>query len=111
MPPIEVWTSDDTGTMVLMPESPDPDAPHGVAPQADAHGRQPPAPEPTHADELRALRTMIESRDQERAAREAQRDTQLATMERLVRGEDLTPPAATTPAAPVRATVRGLCQP
>ena len=99
--PIEVWTSDDTGTMVLMPESPDPDAPHGVAPQADAT-EAPPAPESTHADELRALRTMIESRDQERAAREAQRDTQLATMERLVRGEDLTPPAATTPAAPVR---------
>ena len=98
---IEVWTSDETGTMVLMPESPDPDAPHGGAPQADAPQTHA-APEPTHADELRALRTMIESRDQERAAREAQRDTQLATMERLVRGEDLTPPAATTPAASVR---------
>ena len=40
--PIEVWTSDDTGTMVLMPESPDPDAPHGAAAQADAHRRTPP---------------------------------------------------------------------
>jgi hypothetical protein len=98
--PIEVWTSDETGTMVLMPESPDPDAPHGGGEQAPAPDAAP-APEPTHAAELRALRTMIESRDQERAAREAQRDTQLATMERLVRGEDLTPPAATTPAATV----------
>ena len=108
---IELWGSDEAGHLMLLPDpSPERTEPRATATppgepplaQDPAPAREPaPPPEPTHADELKALRTMIEQRDQERAAREAQRDTQVQTIERLVRGEDLTPPKDAKPAAPV----------
>lgn len=104
---IELWGSDEAGHLMLMPD-PSPErtpTPPGEPPLAQdpAPAREAaPTPEPTHADELKALRTMIEQRDSERAAREAQRDTQVQTIERLMRGEDLTPPKDAKPAEPVR---------
>ena len=59
---------------------------------------QAPAGEALPADELRAIRRLIE----EQRAEGARRETQVQTLERLVRGEDLTPPTSTQPAEPVR---------
>lgn len=106
--PIEVWGSDDAGHLMLMPDpSPErtstatapgePPLPREPAPAREAA----PPPEPTQADELQALRTMIEAREQDRAAREAKRDARTDTLERLIRGDELTPPADAKPAPPV----------
>jgi len=105
--PIELWGSDEAGHLMLMPD-PSPErtpTPPGEPPLAQdpAPAREAaPTPEPTQADELKALRTMIEQRDSERAAREAQRDAKTDTLERLIRGEDLTPPTDAKPAPPTR---------
>ena len=106
--PIELWGSDEAGHLMLMPD-PSPErtpTPPGEPPLAQdpAPAREAaPTPEPTQADELKALRTMIEQRDSERAAREAQRDAKTDTLERLIRGEDLTPPTSTKAPPPCRA--------
>ena len=96
---IEVWSSDADGMLALMPESPDPDVPHGEVPvPPEPEPSPPPAPEPSQSDELRALRRMAEEQRQE-AARQA---GQMETVTKLLRGEDLTPPANEKPAPLVR---------
>lgn len=100
---IEMWGPDADGHLALM-ESPDPDAasPMGTATSQPEPAREPeppaPAPEPSQTDELRALRRMAEEQRQE-AARQA---GQMETVTKLLRGEDLLPPAEAKPAARVR---------
>lgn len=110
MPPIEVWGSDDAGHLMLMPD-PSPERiatapPPGEPPLApDPAPTREAAPTPAPEDDLSALKRMVEARearDKEREARDAHRDARTDTIERLIRGDDLTPPTDAKPAAPVR---------
>jgi hypothetical protein len=108
--PIEMYGSDEAGHLMLLddptPErtSGAPPAPPAGEPPLPAADAPPPAetavapPPPATAppaDELAALKRLIE----ERAARDAQRETQVDTMLRVLRGEEV-PPPPTAPAGP-----------
>jgi hypothetical protein len=115
--PIEMYGADEAGHLMLLPD-PTPERTPGQAtappdgepplPGADSlptpatPPRAPSSPPQEPPDDLAALRRLIEAReakDREREVKDAQRDAQLETTMRFLRGEEL-PTAPATPAAP-----------